>query len=110
MGNLDQLRYGKRLKSLPKTDQPRPNELAVRLRGVRHSKERDRQAVNYHYEQYKQSNDFFALWLDRSMLYTCAYSDPARGQKNQMEEHTSELQSHLNIVCRLLLEKKNTIE
>src|SRR5260370_5607917 len=25
------------------------------------------------------------------------------------EEHTSELQSHLNIVCRLLLEKKNNI-
>src|SRR5260370_11966390 len=24
------------------------------------------------------------------------------------EEHTSELQSHLNLVCRLLLEKKNT--
>src|SRR5260370_15475762 len=26
---------------------------------------------------------------------------------NRSEEHTSELQSHLNIVCRLLLEKKN---
>src|SRR5260370_10470986 len=26
------------------------------------------------------------------------------------EEHTSELQLHLNLVCRLLLEKKNTIE
>src|SRR5260370_5030696 len=25
------------------------------------------------------------------------------------EEHTSELQSHLNLVCRLLLEKKNTL-
>src|SRR5438477_7079949 len=25
----------------------------------------------------------------------------------QMEEHTSELQSHVNLVCRLLLEKKN---
>src|SRR5260370_30177073 len=25
------------------------------------------------------------------------------------EEHTSELQSHLNLVCRLLLEKKNTV-
>src|SRR5260370_25223304 len=25
------------------------------------------------------------------------------------EEHTSELQSHLNLVCRLLLEKKNRI-
>src|SRR5260370_15294167 len=26
---------------------------------------------------------------------------------NRSEEHTSELQSHLNLVCRLLLEKKN---
>src|SRR4029434_6339409 len=26
------------------------------------------------------------------------------------EEHTSELQSHLNLVCRLLLEKKNTLD
>src|SRR5260370_16841004 len=25
------------------------------------------------------------------------------------EEHTSELQSHLNLVCRLLLEKKNQL-
>src|SRR5260370_32016716 len=27
-------------------------------------------------------------------------------QKQRSEEHTSELQSHLNLVCRLLLEKK----
>src|SRR5260370_15099452 len=27
-------------------------------------------------------------------------------QMNRSEEHTSELQSHLNLVCRLLLEKK----
>src|SRR5260370_14564933 len=27
-------------------------------------------------------------------------------QRNRSEEHTSELQSHLNLVCRLLLEKK----
>src|SRR5690242_21129995 len=26
------------------------------------------------------------------------------------EEHTSELQSHVNLVCRLLLEKKNSFE
>src|SRR5260370_27909925 len=26
------------------------------------------------------------------------------------EEHTSELQSHLNLVCRLLLEKKKSID
>src|SRR5260370_10186362 len=28
------------------------------------------------------------------------------GQNLRSEEHTSELQSHLNLVCRLLLEKK----
>src|SRR5260370_3850693 len=30
----------------------------------------------------------------------------AVGQPDRSEEHTSELQSHLNLVCRLLLEKK----
>src|SRR5260370_21793774 len=29
------------------------------------------------------------------------------GGSDRSEEHTSELQSHLNLVCRLLLEKKN---
>src|SRR5260370_25803969 len=36
-------------------------------------------------------------------------SFPARariGKLSRSEEHTSELQSHLNLVCRLLLEKK----
>src|SRR5260370_19817659 len=28
---------------------------------------------------------------------------------SRSEEHTSELQSHLNLVCRLLLEKKKTV-
>src|SRR5260370_11003100 len=35
---------------------------------------------------------------------TCA----AAGREDRSEEHTSELQSHLNLVCRLLLEKKKT--
>src|SRR5260370_32295044 len=30
-------------------------------------------------------------------------------QRDRSEEHTSELQSHLNLVCRLLLEKKKKI-
>src|SRR5260370_14531880 len=32
------------------------------------------------------------------------------GAGARSEEHTSELQSHLNLVCRLLLEKKKKIE
>src|SRR2546426_6418782 len=34
-------------------------------------------------------------------------SDDAPGAELRSEEHTSELQSPCNIVCRLLLEKKN---
>src|SRR5260370_1252159 len=33
----------------------------------------------------------------------------ACGIPHRSEEHTSELQSHLNLVCRLLLEKKKKI-
>src|SRR2546422_4293740 len=36
--------------------------------------------------------------------------DPDRvAPRERSEEHTSELQSRLHLVCRLLLEKKNTI-
>src|SRR5260370_28503652 len=31
-----------------------------------------------------------------------------RDARSRSEEHTSELQSHLNLVCRLLLEKKKS--
>src|SRR5256885_6785639 len=34
---------------------------------------------------------------------------PLAGQAQRSEEHTSELQSPCNLVCRLLLEKKNTV-
>src|SRR5260370_4653823 len=34
-------------------------------------------------------------------------SSATGGRQPRSEEHTSELQSHLNLVCRLLLEKKN---
>jgi cyclopropane-fatty-acyl-phospholipid synthase len=41
-----------------------------RLSGRQHSVERDREAVRYHYDV---SNDFYALWLDSRMVYSCAY-------------------------------------
>ena len=40
------------------------------LSGRRHSKERDAKAVRHHYDV---SNDFFALFLDESMTYSCAF-------------------------------------
>jgi len=41
----------------------------LRLRGERHSRARDAAAVRHHYDV---SNDFFALFLDASMTYSCA--------------------------------------
>src|SRR5260370_21430535 len=38
--------------------------------------------------------------------HATAPSLKGREQRERSEEHTSELQSHLNLVCRLLLEKK----
>jgi cyclopropane-fatty-acyl-phospholipid synthase len=39
-------------------------------RPFRHSKARDARAVRYHYDV---SNDFYRVWLDRHMVYSCAY-------------------------------------
>jgi cyclopropane-fatty-acyl-phospholipid synthase len=42
----------------------------LRLRGERHTLARDRRAVRHHYDA---GNDFFKLFLDDSMTYSCAY-------------------------------------
>src|SRR5207237_9238784 len=39
-------------------------------------------------------------------LRPCPHQRRPRNLAGRSEEHTSELQSHLNLVCRLLLEKK----
>jgi cyclopropane-fatty-acyl-phospholipid synthase len=48
---------------------PRRPRLELILHGERHSVERDAAAVRYHYDV---GNDFFALFLDESMTYSCA--------------------------------------
>src|SRR2546422_5431522 len=47
-------------------------------------------------------------WRSSSFLTVC--SEPAlKSESQRSEEHTSELQSRLHLVCRLLLEKKKKI-
>jgi cyclopropane-fatty-acyl-phospholipid synthase len=48
----------------------RAEEKKVQLHGTQHSRERDQEAIAYHYDL---SNDFYALWLDRQRVYSCAY-------------------------------------
>src|SRR2546430_8478647 len=47
-------------------------------------------------------------WTAKSWhkLWLLSFSDQADARQGRSEEHTSELQSQSNLVCRLLLEKK----
>src|SRR5260370_4302014 len=54
-------------------------------------------------------SEFLWIWLPAAVLAIAAWvvRRPASSKLTpRSEEHTSELQSHLNIVCRLLLVKK----
>jgi cyclopropane-fatty-acyl-phospholipid synthase len=63
---------------------PRRPALELVLRGSVHSKERDEAAVRYHYDV---GNDFFALFLDESMTYSCAiFSRGARTLEEAQRE------------------------
>src|SRR5207237_7819118 len=58
----------------------------------------------------KSAQRSLMLWPSGSCSWASSWTDLSlglAGWKVRSEEHTSELQSHLNLVCRLLLEKKN---
>ena len=64
-----------------------------KVSGRVHSKIRDRQAVSFHYDV---SNDFYQLWLDSRMVYSCAYF-------NSGEDSIDAAQAQkLDYICRKL--------
>jgi cyclopropane-fatty-acyl-phospholipid synthase len=90
--NLDvsiagKVHLGRQLLKLPANGNPRHGRQPVHLKGTLHSKERDRDAVTYHYDV---SNEFFNLWLDPWMMYSCAYfsspeDDLIKAQEQKLE-------------------------
>src|ERR1022692_4798831 len=52
---------------------------------------------------------FRSIPVQRSRPPLLPFLHPAQLHPSRSEEHTSELQSPCNLVCRLLLEKKNTV-
>jgi cyclopropane-fatty-acyl-phospholipid synthase len=72
---------------------PRAPAAELRLRGERHSLARDRRAVRHHYDV---GNDFFALFLDASMTYSCAYFSSGAGTLEQAQD------AKLELVCSKL--------
>lgn len=61
--------------------------------GARHSRARDKEVVSFHYDI---SNDFYRLWLDQEMVYSCGYFETP--DKTLDEAQAAKLQ-HL---CRKL--------
>ncbi|MBZ5570171.1 MAG: cyclopropane-fatty-acyl-phospholipid synthase family protein [Acidobacteriia bacterium] len=66
----DRLRIAALLRRLPAGGRLRLLRPALRLHGWLHSKERDREAIRYHYDL---PTEFYALWLDPRLVYSCAY-------------------------------------
>ena len=64
------------------------------------SKERDREAVRYHYDV---GNEFYQLWLCRNLVYSCAYFAEAGMDLTEAQE------AKLDLICRKLrLRQVNT--
>jgi cyclopropane-fatty-acyl-phospholipid synthase len=91
----EKFRFGRYLLSLPAS----PREMAgyggkpVKLRGLRHSRKRDAQAVNYHYDV---SSDFYKAWLDKRMVYSCAFFHTPDDSLEDAQERK------LDYICRKL--------
>jgi len=72
---------------------PPAEESAVEQRGHRHSRNRDAAAISHHYDV---GNDFYALVLGPSMVYSCAvWATPETGLDAAQE-------AKLDLVCRKL--------
>jgi cyclopropane-fatty-acyl-phospholipid synthase len=78
---------------------PRPTAPGeeARLKGLLHSKTRDRDAISHHYDL---SNDFYHLLLDEHMAYSCAYYTQAPGTAGYTL-HDAQTDK-LDLVCRKL--------
>ena len=65
----------------------------VEATGKPHDAARDRAAIQYHYDV---GNDFYRLWLDDRMVYSCAYFERPDGALDDAQE------AKLDLVCRKL--------
>ncbi|MBL0951556.1 MAG: class I SAM-dependent methyltransferase [Pseudomonas sp.] len=69
-------------------DESAPSELSTA-----HDKRSDAEAIRYHYDL---SNEFYRLWLDRDMVYSCAYFETGEESLDQAQ------QAKLRHLCRKL--------
>ncbi|MGI8574408.1 MAG: class I SAM-dependent methyltransferase [Egibacteraceae bacterium] len=65
----------------------------AQLQGAMHSRERDRQAIAFHYDL---PSAFYETFLDRELVYSCAYFDTPMGDLDLAQRRK------LDLVCRKL--------
>jgi cyclopropane-fatty-acyl-phospholipid synthase len=68
-------------------------EHAAKLRGDRASPNRTRKAISYHYDL---PVEFWRLWLDRQLVYSCAYFEKADATLEEAQT------AKLDLICRKL--------
>jgi len=83
----------KRRQKLPVNNRAHKNREPANFRGSVHSRDRDRQAISYHYDL---PADFYALWLDQRMVYSCAYFATPKEDLDLAQERK------LDYICRKL--------
>lgn len=83
-----------RLLLLPTDDLPgRPGARKTDIQAGRHSRDTDLEAVRFHYDV---SNDFYKLWLDERLVYSCAYFRTGEESLDEAQE------AKLDLICRKL--------
>ena len=81
------------LRACGPTRPPKPPSAELRPRGARHSRLRDARAVRHHYDL---PSEFFALFLDESMTYSCALFSQGAETLEEAQE------AKLELVCSKL--------
>ena len=74
-------------------ERPDPPAAELQPGGKTHSKERDAEAVRHHYDV---SNEFFALFLDETMTYSCALWEEGAETLEDAQR------AKLELICRKL--------
>jgi cyclopropane-fatty-acyl-phospholipid synthase len=83
----------KRLQKLPVNNRVHKNRRPANFSGSPHSRDRDRQAISYHYDL---PAEFYGLWLDQRMVYSCAYFATPEEDLDSAQERK------LDYICRKL--------
>ena len=72
-----------------------PKSSSLRARTVKaHSRTENLDSISFHYDV---SNDFYALWLDKAMVYSCAYFEQPGDDLDRAQR------AKLDHICRKLL-------